>query len=62
VTLDVGISFDGFSTSGESLDTAREAEAAGASSFWMADTAGIAIRSPCRAVRRVLQVGPRAGR
>ena len=36
MTVRIGISFDGFSTFGESLDTAREAETAGASSFWMA--------------------------
>jgi len=36
----IGISFDGFSTFKDSLDTAREAEAAGASSFWMAEHLG----------------------
>ena len=38
--LKIGVSFDGFASFGESLDTAREAEAAGARSFWMAEHLG----------------------
>ncbi|MFN7752623.1 MAG: LLM class flavin-dependent oxidoreductase [Pseudomonadota bacterium] len=38
--LRIGVSFDGFATFGESLDTAREAETAGARSFWMAEHLG----------------------
>jgi 5,10-methylenetetrahydromethanopterin reductase len=40
VTVRIGISFDGFSTFRSSLDTAIEAERAGAASFWMAEHLG----------------------